>query len=103
MGWSDILSFLQTWGPVGGPALGVLIFILWKDFRREDRLQTRIENLEKEQKDVILPMVEKYAELTTRSTDVMARLELVLSRCLRCEYPEAMKLAEKLLKANEST
>lgn len=97
----DLVNFLKTWGPVGGPALGVLIFVLWKDWRREKDLQKRIEALEKEQRETILPMIEKYATLIARNTDVLSRLEVVLSRCLRCEYQEARTLVERLLSVTE--
>ena len=102
MGYSDFISILQTWGPICGPAIGLLIFVLWKDHKREDHLQGRIEKLEEEQKDIILPMIEKYAELLARNTDVMGRLEVILSRCLRCEYQEARQLAEQLLARTKS-
>ena len=99
---SDFIAALQVWGPIVGPAMGVLIFYLWKDYKRENRLQTRIEKLEREQKEIILPMVTSYAELITRNTDVMGRLQVILSRCLRCEYQEARELAERLLAATKS-
>jgi hypothetical protein len=36
-----------------------VIFFLWRDYRREDRLAARIETLEDEQREVLLPLVEK--------------------------------------------
>ena len=61
MSLSDILFMLEAWGPTIGPSLVLLAFFLWKDYRREDRLQGRIDKLEQEQRDVVLPMVEKCA------------------------------------------
>ena len=58
-GLTDILWLIKSLGPTVGPALLVLGFFLWKDWRREDRLQRRVEKLEQEQKEVMLPMIEK--------------------------------------------
>ena len=97
MCFSDFLTLLQTWGPVFGPALGILIYVLWRDTKREDRLAKRIDKLEEEQRTVILPIVKEYAALVERNTAVLMRLENILSRCLHCEYQEAHKILERLV------
>jgi hypothetical protein len=77
---SSALTLLKEWGPVFGPALLVLVFFLWKDWRRENRLQDRVEALEKEQKEVLLPMIERCATVIAQNTAVMIRLEKVIDR-----------------------
>lgn len=58
-----------------GPLAGVVLFFIWRDWKREDRLTTRVEKLEDEQRHIILPLVEKSTEVIARNTEVMERLE----------------------------
>ena len=63
-----------------GPTVGLAVFVLFRDYRREDRLTTRIEKLEDEQRETILPLVERTAEVIAHNTAVMQRLEAVLNK-----------------------
>lgn len=58
-----------------GPLAGVVLFFIWRDWKREDRLTTRVEKLEDEQRNIILPLVEKSTDVIARNTEVMERLE----------------------------
>jgi len=55
------------------------LFFIWKDWKREDRLTSRLEKLEDEQRNVILPLVEKSTNVIARNTEVMDRLESALA------------------------
>lgn len=70
-----------------GPLAAAIIFFLWRDWRREDRLATRIETLESEQRKVILPLVKETSEIIARNTTVMERLEKLLELQPR-HYPK---------------
>jgi hypothetical protein len=61
-----------------GPLVGLVLFFIWRDWKREDRLTTRIEKLEDEQRDIILPLVSKSTEVIARNTEVMERLDVAL-------------------------
>lgn len=61
-----------------GPLAAAVVFFLWRDWRREDRLTTRIERLEDEQRKTILPLVKETSETIARNTAVMERLEKLL-------------------------
>ena len=63
-----------------GPLLIAVIFFLWRDYRREDRLAARIETLEDEQREVLLPLVEHCSTVIAQNTVVMQRLERALDR-----------------------
>lgn len=63
-----------------GPAIALAVFVLFRDYKREDRLTTRIEKLEDEQRNTILPLVEKTTEVITHNTAVMMRLEAALDK-----------------------
>lgn len=58
-----------------GPFFVAVIFFLWRDYRREDRLSKRINLLEDEQRQVIIPLVKSCTEVITKNTVVMERLE----------------------------
>ena len=81
MGW-----IVQQYGPL----IAVITFFIWRDYCREDRLSTRVKELEDEQRQVILPLVTSCTEVITRSTQVMEqntkvmeRLEKVIDRTLK--------------------
>lgn len=70
-----------------GPLLIAVLFFIWRDYRREDKLTQRIDELEEEQRNVILPLVKETSEVITRNTEVlrqntrvMERLEQALNR-----------------------
>ncbi len=87
MCFSDFVGIVRMWGPVLGPSLALLTFFLWKDWRREDHLQERIEKLEQEQKDIVLPMVEQCVTVIASNTEVMKRLEKIMDNALTWRYP----------------
>lgn len=68
---ADALELCKQYGPM----LVVVIFFLWRDYKREDRLTSRIDMLEDEMRKVILPLVTDCSEVITRNTAVMERLE----------------------------
>jgi hypothetical protein len=83
--FADVSWLLRTFGPL----LIAFIFFLWRDYHREDRLLTRIKELEEEQRNVILPLVTSCTEVVTKNsqvmelnTKVMERLEHALDRTL---------------------
>jgi len=63
-----------------GPFFLAVVFFLWRDWRREDRLSHRIDVLEDEQRQVILPLVKDCSSVIAQNTTVMERLERHLER-----------------------
>ncbi len=74
----EFLELLKQFGPLAGAVL----FFIWRDWRREDRLTSRIEKLEDEQRSIILPLVEKSTTVIAQNTLVMERLEASLEKKL---------------------
>jgi hypothetical protein len=72
----DLMWVLKQFGPL----LIAVIFFLWRDYRREDRLVARIETLEDQQQDVLLPLVEKCSTVIAQNTVIMQRLERALDK-----------------------
>jgi len=63
-----------------GPFIAAVVFFIWRDFRREDRLTTQIKELEKEQREIILPLMKSCTEVITRNTEVMQQNIKVMER-----------------------
>lgn len=64
----------------------LLVFFIWRDWQRskadaarERTLSARIVKLEKDQTNILLPMLENAVSVIARNTLVMERLENVLS------------------------
>lgn len=74
----EFLDLLKQFGPLAGAVL----FFIWRDWKREDRLTGRIEKLEDEQREIILPLVEKTSNVIAQNTAVMLRLESTLEKPL---------------------
>ena len=72
----EFLELLKAYGPLAGLA----VFFIWRDWKREDRLTTRIEKLEDEQREIILPLVEKSTNVIALNTSVMERLEAAFEK-----------------------
>lgn len=67
----EFFSLLQDYGPL----IGAVLFFVWRDWRREERLTNRVEKLEDEQRKIILPLVEEATKVISQNTAVMERLE----------------------------
>ncbi len=72
-----------------GPLAGVIVFFIWRDYRREDKLLTRVQELEAEQRKVVLPLVKDCSAVVAKNTlvmeqniKIMERLERIFERSL---------------------
>lgn len=63
-----------------GPFFLAIVFFLWNDWRREDRLSNRLDELEDEQREVILPLVKDCSAIIAKNTAVMERIERSFER-----------------------
>jgi len=76
--WSHLLSQY-------GPLIGVVLFFIWRDWKREDKLSERITSLEDYQKETLSELVEKSTIALTHSADCMKWVGTVMSKvCDRC-------------------
>ena len=71
MGW-----VIQNYGPF----IAAVVFFIWRDYRREDRLTIQIKELENEQREIILPLVKSCTEVITKNTQVMEANMKVMER-----------------------
>lgn len=61
----EYIALLKDFGPV----LGVILFFVWRDWKREDRLVERIEALEKFQQEQLIGLIQKTNEVVTHNTE----------------------------------
>lgn len=83
----EFFTLLQQYGPLAGAVL----FFIWRDWQRETRMTSsltesthwltgRIEQLENENRKVILPLVKRSTKVIAHNTSVMLRLEAALEK-----------------------
>jgi hypothetical protein len=65
--WFDWGLILQEMGPIAG----VIVFFIWRDWKRESRLVERVEKLEDYQKETLAHLVEKGIAALTQSSEII--------------------------------
>jgi hypothetical protein len=74
--FADVVLLLKQYGPL----VLVTAFFLWQGWVRECRMCKRIDQLEDQQRSVLLPLVERCADVIAQNTLMMERLEKSLDR-----------------------
>lgn len=78
--FGDAIALLKQYGPL----LVVTAFFLWQGWVRENRLCDRIDALEDEQRKVLMPLVERSADVIAQNTAMLERLEKGLDDHFEC-------------------
>lgn len=74
----EMFALLKQYGPL----VGLVLFFIWRDWKREEQLTGRIVKLENENKEILLPLVQKSTEVIARNTEVMERLEYAFEKVI---------------------
>jgi len=74
--FQEVIYILKQYGPLGL----VAAFFLWQGWVRELRMSARITKLEDEQRNLLLPLVQKCTRVIAKNTVIMRRLERALAR-----------------------
>ena len=91
--WLEILKTV-------GPFVGVILFFIYRDYRREEKLNKRVENLETYQKEILESLVEKSTVALTQSSECIKWIGRVLEHLVRvcpriigqeCDKPETLR------------
>jgi hypothetical protein len=72
----DAIALLKQYGPL----VLIVAFLLWQSWVREVRMNKRIVKLEDEQRNVLMPLVERCADVIAQNTLMMERLERAFDR-----------------------
>jgi len=73
---ADLILLLRQYGPL----ILVVAFFLWQGWVREGRMNKRLADLEDGQRNVLMPLVERCADVIAQNTMMMERLEKTLDR-----------------------
>lgn len=55
-----------------GPLVGLVLFFVWRDWKREDILMVRITNLEDYQKNILVKLVESTTNVIAQNTAIIS-------------------------------
>lgn len=64
-----------------GPLLGVILFFIWRDWKREEGLTERIQALEKYQQETLIKLVKTNTEVIASNTQQLKWMTTVISNC----------------------
>jgi hypothetical protein len=78
----DFVSLLKQYGPL----VVVMVFVLLQSWIREGRMNKRINKLEDGQRNVLMPLVERCADVIAQNTLMMERLENALAERFECPW-----------------
>ena len=70
-----------------GPIVGVIVFFIWRDWKRESQLFERIKKLEDYQREILISLIEKGTTALVQSTEVIKWVGRVMDRVsTKCPY-----------------
>lgn len=64
-----------------GPVLGVVLFFIWRDWKREDRMADRIAALEKFQQNELISLIERTHEVVSHNTEQLKWVAALVQGC----------------------
>ena len=71
--WTELISNF-------GPWIGVILFFIWRDWKREDRLNQRVERLEDYQKGILVDLIEKSTTVLAQNTECLKWVGQIVQR-----------------------
>jgi len=70
---TDYLTVLKDFGPY----IGVILFFIWRDWRREEGLVNRVKSLEKFNTEVLVSLVKETTAVIAANTEQLRLITLV--------------------------
>ena len=77
MPWNELLRDF-------GPLVGVILFFIWRDWKREDTLTARVESLDKYQRETLVSLVERSTSVISQNVECFKWVCRVMERV--CNY-----------------
>jgi len=87
MNW-DSTIWLQLFQGLG-PVLGLLLFFIWRDWRREDQLSCKIDKMETFQRDTLVALVEKSNAILLQNTEQLKFTNTLLDSIITGHFRES--------------
>jgi hypothetical protein len=70
-----------------GPLIGIVLFFIWRDWKREDALSNRVEKLEDYQRETLVNLVERSTTALVQNAECLTWVARATQRlCDRCPY-----------------
>jgi len=73
----DFAALMHDFGPV----IGIILFFIWRDWKREDRLVARVEALEKYQQDTLESLVRENIAVIAHNTEQLKWTSTLIQSC----------------------
>lgn len=73
----DFSAVLHDFGPV----IGIILFFIWRDWKREDRLVDRVEALEKYQQTTLENLVKENIQVISHNTEQLKWTGTLIQSC----------------------
>ncbi len=70
---TDYLTVLKDFGPY----IGIILFFIWRDWRREESLVDRVRSLEKFNTEVLVSLVKETTAVIAANTEQLRLITLV--------------------------
>lgn len=70
-------SILRDFGPI----IGVILFFIWRDWKREDKLQDRVTRLETYQQDTLLTLVRDTTQALAQNSEFLKWAGQIMQGC----------------------
>lgn len=64
-----------------GPLVGIVLFFIWRDWRREENLVNRVTKLEEFNTEVLTGMVKETTAVIATNTEQIRQVGELMSRC----------------------
>ena len=69
--YEQLIELAREWGPIAT----VIVFAVWRDWKRETFFMGRVVKLESEIREIIFPIVENTTSTIAKNTEVLKRVE----------------------------
>ena len=86
MNWDGTI-WLQIFQGLG-PVLGLLLFFIWRDWRREDQLSEKLGKMEDYQRDTLASLVERTNEVLIQNSQQLKFTNELFSQIVKGRFCE---------------
>lgn len=73
----DFVALMHDFGPI----IGIILFFIWRDWKREDRLVSRVEALEKYQMETLENLVKENIQVIAHNTEQLKWTGALIQSC----------------------
>lgn len=80
-----------------GIPLALVVFFIWRDWKREQQMTSRIQGLEGEMRDILKTLVKDTTKALVDNTHAIKELlkAMMLIPCIPCEYKKTLEKSIK--------